>query len=471
MSDKTAGGNSRLVLGGVFERFVKASPICVMAQVAMENALCPKALDRLFGLVAVGQYTRELLFSALVNLMALVVFKIRPSVNAAYQEMKEDAGVSVTAVYDKLGRLEPGVAAALVKHSDEKLGAVVEAMGGQMEDWLPGRRVRILDGNHLAATERRLKVVRGSKAGPLPGHCLVVFDPARRLVTDVIPCEDGHAQERSLTPAVLALVQAGDVWLDDRNFCTTQLLFGTSDRDAFFVTRQHAGLSWCEAGPQKKCGNVEGGTVWEQEVLIWEGDRAGRTLHVRRITVKLDKPTRDGEREIHILTNLSEEEASAERIAEVYRKRWTLETAFQELEKTLAGEIETLGYPKAALFAFCVALVAYNILSTVKAALRAAHGHERVQQEVSGYYIADELRCTYRGMVIAIDDRNWTPFRDMTPVQLGATLVDLAGHVRLAAFRRHPRGPKKPVPKRTRYLKHTHVATARLLDAARKKSP
>ncbi len=148
-----------------------------------------------------------------------------------------------------------------------------------------------------------------------------------------------------------------------------------------------------------------------------------------------------------------------------------LETAFQELEATLAGEIETLGYPKAALFAFCVALVAYNILSTVKAALRAAHGHERVQKEVSGYYVADELRCTYRGMVIAIDDRSWVPFRDMTPVQLGATLVDLAGHVQLARFRRHPRGPKKPVPKRTRFTKHGHVATARLLAAARRKSP
>ncbi|MBV8432340.1 MAG: IS4 family transposase, partial [Solirubrobacterales bacterium] len=44
------------------------------------------------------------------------------------------------------------------------------------------------------------------------------------------------------------------------------------------------------------------------------------------------------------------------------------------MEATLDGEINTLGYPKAALFAFCVALVSYNVLSTVKAALRAVHG-------------------------------------------------------------------------------------------------
>ena len=53
----------------------------------------------------------------------------------------------------------------------------------------------------------------------------------------------------------------------------------------------------------------------------------------------------------------------------MYRKRWTIETAFQELEATLDGEINTLGYPKAALFAFCVALVSYNLMSVIKAAL------------------------------------------------------------------------------------------------------
>jgi hypothetical protein len=56
------------------------------------------------------------------------------------------------------------------------------------------------------------------------------------------------------------------------------------------------------------------------------------------------------------------------------------------LEATLNGEIDTLGYPKAALFAFCVALVSYNVMSTVKAALRAAHGAEAITEEVSGYY-------------------------------------------------------------------------------------
>jgi hypothetical protein len=81
---------------------------------------------------------------------------------------------------------------------------------------------------------------------------------------------------------------------------------------------------------------------------------------LRRITRELDQPTRDGDREIQILTDLPEEVADAVRIADLDRPRWTLETAFQEIAATLNGEIDALGYPRAALFTLGVALVAYN---------------------------------------------------------------------------------------------------------------
>ena len=100
---------------------------------------------------------------------------------------------------------------------------------------LPGYRVRILDGNHLAATQHRLKPLRGLRSGPLPGLTLVAYDPQWAMVTDVIPCEDGHAQERALLAEVLPLVQPRDVWVADRNFCTTGFLFAIAARH----TRSH----------------------------------------------------------------------------------------------------------------------------------------------------------------------------------------------------------------------------------------
>ena len=179
----------------------------------------------------------------------------------------------------------------------------------------------------------------------------------------------------------------------------------------------------------------------------------------------LDQPTRDGEAELHILTNVPAKDAHPKTIADIYRRRWTIETAFQELEASLNSGVNTLGYPKAALFAFCVALVAYNVLSTVKGALRSVHGEEVVADEVSGYYVADEVQMTHRGMMIAIPEDEWVVFHDLAAVELAEVLVSLARSVSLARLRKHPRGPKMPKPKKLSGAKIKHVATAKILRA------
>src|SRR3954447_19821826 len=450
-----------MVLDDIFERFAQQSPVTVMVRAALEHALAPQAIDALFEHTALRQYTRTLLFSSVVDLMGSVVAKIRPAVNAAYRAKAESLGVSLRAVYDKLERLEPGLSAALVRHTARTLDPVVTAMGGERAAWLPGSRVKILDGNHLAGTEHRLKELRTIGAGALPGKALVVLDPPAMLVTDVFPCEDGHAQERSLLDRVLETIRPGEVWIADRNFCTTDFLFGIARRDGCFVIRQHGATLFIEEmGERRSCGRSETGAVFEQEMRIGDGD--GGTMAVRRITVELDTPTRDGETEVHILTHLPAEVADALVIAGLYRRRWTVEAAFGELATCLNGEVNTLGYPKAALFAFCVALMSYNVLGVVKAALRSVHGEEAVAA-VSGYYLADEIAGTHRGMMIAIPEDEWAGFADLTPSSLGGMLKGLAAKVRLSKLRKHPRGPKKPQPKRESGAEIKHVSTAKLL--------
>ena len=103
-----------MLFKNLFDRFVDQSPICVLARGLMERALTPQCLDALFEKTAQRQYTKDLLFSATVDVMALVVCRVRPSVNAAYQARKEEIGVTVRALYDKLQCLETGVSAALV---------------------------------------------------------------------------------------------------------------------------------------------------------------------------------------------------------------------------------------------------------------------------------------------------------------------------------------------------------------------
>jgi hypothetical protein len=362
-----------MLLGKVFERFATGSPLTVMLRGTLEYALRPELLDQLFAATAQHQYTHKLLFSTLVDVTALVICRMHRSHNADYQADPVTVGASLRALYDKLDHTEPAVSAAMVHHIGERLLPVVQQLHAGLTPRLPGYRMRILDGNHLAATQHRLKELRPLRAGPLPGQALVVYDPQWLLITDVVPCEDGHAQERALLGEILPLVQPKEVWVGDRNFCTTDFLFGIVARDSFFVIRQHAQtLHWKLKGKRRYCGRSETGKVYEQTIAL--ADAWGHLLTARRVTVELDRPTRDGDTEIHILTNIPEKDANALVIAAAYHGRWTIETAFGELAATLSAEIDTLAYPKAALFCFCVGLAAYNVLSVLKGSLRAVHG-------------------------------------------------------------------------------------------------
>jgi IS4 transposase len=357
------------------------------------------------------------------------------------------------------------VAQALVRESAERLAPVIRAMNATSAPLLPGYRSKILDGKHLGGTEHRIKETRTLNSAPLPGHLLVVLDPELSLAIDVFPCEDAYAQERTLLPQVMETVEEDDVWIADRNFCTTEFLFGLNERKAFFLIRQH-GSTLCGKrlkGRQEKIGRSDTGTVYEQALEI-DNPTTGETLTLRRITIKLDKATRDGDHEIHLLSNLPESVGTM-RLAAVYLERWKIENLFGELSQSLEAEINTLCYPKAALLAFCVGLFTYNAVSVMKSALYAAHGDRAQIQRLSTYYLAEEIQATYWGMMIAIPGEHWTrTFSNLTAEQMAAILVQLARNTRIKQFKKTTRGPRKPPPKRTGGFREKHVSTQRILN-------
>ena len=449
------------MLGKVFARFVEKSPISVMVRGTLERVLGADQLDAWFARTAQKQYTRTVLFSTVYEVLSQVVFRIKPSVRAAYRDHEDQVGASLISLYNKLNGVETHTSAALVRSSTAVLTPLIEQLDGARASWLPGYRVKIIDGNCLEASERRLKALRDVQGGALPGKSWVVYEPAHGLVCDVLPCEDGHAQERSLFGALRETAQTTDLWIADRNFCTCALLGDLDRRGACFIIRQHEGLPFEIVNVLRSVGRIETGHVAEQRV---QGRDAQGSPHLfRRIQVKLDQPPRDGDRGLSSLTNLPLRKASAKRVARFYRKRWTLETAFQPLEAYFHSEINTLGYPKAALFGFCLALVAYNMLAVVMAALRSVHGAEPIDQDLSLYYVANDIAQTYHGMMIAIPEDEWRVFSRMCPAAMVATLKELAQKVCLKAYRKSSRGPKKPRPKREGSTKASHVSTVKLL--------
>ena len=132
-----------------------------------------------------------------------------------------------------------------------------------------------------------------------------------------------------------------------------------------FVIRQHRQtLSGELIGRRRAAGRCASGRVWVQAIALRDG--SGLRFVARRATIVLGTPTRDGDTEIHVPTDMPST-VSAARVADLYRTRWLVETSFAELAETLSGEIDTLGYPRAVLFGFGLALAAANVLAAVNA--------------------------------------------------------------------------------------------------------
>lgn len=199
-----------MVLASVFDCFCRQSPLPVLMRTKLENVLSPERLDAILDRTPSQPRSGELLFATVADLMGAGVTNIDPSVNAAYRAKADEIRVAVKAVYDKLRGIEPEVCRSLVRETADHMAAIIEKRRGKAAKLLRGYRVKIVDGNHLRRTDCRIKALREGNVAPLPGKSLVAYDPSVRLAINVIPCEDGHAQERRLFGGLSEMIEAGD---------------------------------------------------------------------------------------------------------------------------------------------------------------------------------------------------------------------------------------------------------------------
>lgn len=449
----------------IFDRFVKEVPAAVMFRSLIARVFSDERMNQLFRQHKQRQVEGDLLFSTLLHLLTPVVHGSKPSVHAAYQAMEEQVGVSTQAVYEKLQGVEPAVCEALVRVPAAELGPVQQKAKALKADPIPGYHLFIIDGKRLDGTEHRLKETRRMKSAPLPGTVLVMLDTRLEMFVDAACDPDAYACERKVVEPMLERLDEGSVAMADRNFCDGPLIQHFGQRKAFFVLRQHGRSPRWRKAPgsvRRKIGqDGRGGTVYEQEIEALMPD--GSWARLRRITIQLAEPTRDDDTELHLLTNLPAS-VSAILIADAYRERWTIETCLGYLAQALNAEINTLAYPGAALLCFCLALTLFNMLSTLKALLH-AFSKDSDPPQVSYYYLALEIVEAHLGIEIAIEKSYWKRYARMPLAEYVAFLKSVARHANLRRYRKHPRGPKRPPPKRTSGKRRAHVSSYRILEA------
>ena len=271
-----------------------------------------------------------------------------------------------------------------------------------------------------------------------------------------------NGTEPGLVRALVAGI--GDLWISDRNFCTRSILCGWHRQGSSFLVREHGrNPNPRELDKARKLGKTATGAVFEQLVSI--DDDNGSPVQLRRIELRLNKPTEDGQMIIRLLTNLPAAEFSAVQLAQLYRRRWRIEMMFQRLESVLQSEIPALGHPRAALLAFGVAILAYNVLALISRAVTVQHQLDSTPIEISSYYVALTIKADYAGMMIAVEPLAWDIYERFSARKLAQTLLRIAAHAQPYRLRKHPRGPKARVKKGyvSRRAAQRHVATARVI--------
>ncbi|RYE72039.1 MAG: IS4 family transposase [Oxalobacteraceae bacterium] len=430
-----------------------------MAKLVLEQAVPAQWVDQVFADYRQRQYPRELLFSTIVELMSLVSLGLRPSLHAAAKQMDE-LPVTIAALYDKINRTEPELLRALVSGSAERLSPTLETLG--CTSILPGWQLRIVDGNHLPSTEKRLSPLRCERAAARPGFSVVVYDPDLDLVVDLQPCEDAYASERVSVLPLLKNARMGQLWMADRLYCTLPVLQACEQTGASFIVREPSKHpTMLEQGSWQACGVIESGAVREQIIEVKNGRRW------RRVELSLQTPTDSGDSVMWFWSNLPET-VSARQIAELYRRRWSIEGMFQRLESVLDSEISSLGNPKAALLGFASAVLAYNVLSVLKRSVEQAHrATQPPDWEASIFHLAVQVRSGYEGMLIAVPAENFPV--EQTPRGLAERLLGLARLIKAKQVSKSTRGPKKPKPKEWLEGKaaRVHLSTDRVLKAAK----
>ena len=457
-----------MVLPAILDPFATGAAPSVMTRIALDWMIEATSIDPILDDVAQGQYSREFLLGHFVEVMADVACGFRPSPRAAFLKRQFDQIASLSAFYRKLGRMEPAVSTALVRETADRAFGLIAAAGGLLPEPVPGYAARILDGNIVTGTDHRLTVTRSTRSAALPGMSLAIYEPISGLVRDIVLEENAHTQERALLDQVT--IRRDQLWIMDRNFCVRTFLFRIHRAEAFFLVRWHRStLPFEPIEPLRSVGRTDTGEVFEQPIWVDDPECEGRRYRLRRIVLRLDQPTRNKESEIILITNLPGG-VPAELCCQVYRRRWEIEGHFQRLTDLLHCEIPGLGYPRAALFAFSMSVVAGNALAVLKGSLRSVHGDEMVA-ELSNYALVNDIAEVYPGMMIAVPPPEWSFVARSSVVRVAELLTELAAQVPVERMLRSRRGPKKPRMAKSSGSRIHHVATKKLLDKARGVSP
>ena len=268
-------------------------------------------------------------------------------------------------------------------------------VGVVTEDTLPsslsGFRALAFDGKKLKYVVKRLKPLRGLKGNIFGGKLLVVQDMATGQAVVAEADADGEAADNPLLAGAVARVRAGTdvrprLWVGDRIFCGFDILRLLSKADDHLVIRYHPKCKFhLDPTVPARSGRDEIGRDYCEEWGWLGAPDNPRRVRVRRLTV-----ARPGGEPFVLITSLIDADRyPAIDLLLLYRRRWGIETMFQQVVQTFDLRHLIGSSAQATVFQAIFCLLLYNMTLIVRD--HVAQGARRAAPTVSLQLLFDEL--------------------------------------------------------------------------------
>jgi hypothetical protein len=278
------------------------------------------------------------------------------------------------------------------------------------------------DGKKLKYVAKKLKAQRGLKGNIFGGKLLIVEDLRTQQAVGANAAADGEAADNPLVLGAVERVRAipekrPRLWVNDRAFCefaTLTLLNADGDH---FLTRYCANYHF---HPDRKVptrtGTDDEGRPFREQ---WGGlgkPASKRRVYVRKITV-----TRVGQQPLALVTSLMDaDKYPASELLTLYRRRWGLETMFQQVVQTFDLRHLIGATPQGTVFQAMLCLLLYNITMVIRDVV--AQGAKRDAHEVSLKLLFDDLVRDLTGWVEVLEPDETVDLLRSTPVVGAAAL-------------------------------------------------
>jgi hypothetical protein len=292
--------------------------------------------------------------------------------------------------YRKLARMPVELSRALLRECTRRLGPLLPESMIRLPACFDGFEVIAGDGKTIKNATKRLKPTRGYRGKLLGAKALVALNLRSSMAVAMSDSLDGLSNEVPLVPQLMPQLYevAGprpilSVW--DRGFYDLRTMRRLTHRpgDAFVVRMKQNQMPFAvESSVETR--DKQGRRALDQIGVLGQGKQA---MRVRRITL-----FRAGEEDVILVSSLLDRDRySAADVLELYRYRWKIEEAFQQVTETFSLQHLIGCAPKAVLLQFSFCLLLFNVMQVVKAYV--AWTGQVMPTIVSMYYLFDDVKA------------------------------------------------------------------------------